>query len=620
MKGIFLYIFIVCISIDCVYSQGGPEICDNAIDDDMDGLIDLNDTDCICVGDQPVSLIPNPSFEDMTCCPTSNAQLDCAVDWIQASAPTTDYIHLCDNYLGNVNIPAFAPLPLPDGEGAVGFRDGEAFNGAIWKEYVGACLISPLLAGIDYRLELFVGFQDGVPGSTSVDLALFGGTTCTQLPFGNGQLVGCPANTATYDQIDIRTVSGSNEWVTVVFEFTPTVDYEVMVIGPGCPDNPNASQNPYFFIDGLFLAESVDFGVPFEAIDGSICNDDLRLTATFDADATYQWYKDGIAIIGATDNELSIANQDENEGLYQCIIESEVGCFSTFSYTLRIPPYFSQFATSICEGDTLRYENQILTEAGTTPVTTSAADGCDSIILVDILLIPNSSFDTLVALCIGDTVSIFGETYTQDTTTMVTGTNAAGCDSIVSLIIETYPEIDAIELDDEIDASLGELISYAPIYVDPDLVSFTWYDGSNNIVSSDSLLTDILAVQNTTFEIIGLDENDCPTVAQIELRVSRRTAVIHVPNIFSPNGDFINDFFTIYGTRAIQSIDQFVIYDRWGNLVHQELNIPRLDEYEGWDGYFQGQPAAEGVYAWMVRVTFLDQQQELLSGDVTLIR
>ena len=42
------------------------EICDNGIDDDGDGLIDLNDPDCECNGfgtPQTIpSLIPNPSF------------------------------------------------------------------------------------------------------------------------------------------------------------------------------------------------------------------------------------------------------------------------------------------------------------------------------------------------------------------------------------------------------------------------------------------------------------------------------------------------------------------------------------------------------------------------------
>ncbi|KAA3631883.1 MAG: hypothetical protein DWQ02_15640, partial [Bacteroidetes bacterium] len=81
----------------------GQEICDNAIDDDGDGLVDLNDDDCLCDALWPSSLIPNPSFEERSCCPTENAQLYCANNWIQASSPTTDYVHTCGGYLGNTS-------------------------------------------------------------------------------------------------------------------------------------------------------------------------------------------------------------------------------------------------------------------------------------------------------------------------------------------------------------------------------------------------------------------------------------------------------------------------------------------------------------------------------------
>ena len=72
------------------------EICDNGFDDDNDNLIDLNDDDCICVEARASSLIPNPSFEKLDCCPNDKSQLYCATDWIQASVATTDLVHLCD--------------------------------------------------------------------------------------------------------------------------------------------------------------------------------------------------------------------------------------------------------------------------------------------------------------------------------------------------------------------------------------------------------------------------------------------------------------------------------------------------------------------------------------------
>jgi len=74
------------------------EICNNALDDDMDGLINLNDDDCDCSGfggSEISSLIPNPSFEEMSCCPGPPAMLSCAENWIQSSLATSDYFNLC---------------------------------------------------------------------------------------------------------------------------------------------------------------------------------------------------------------------------------------------------------------------------------------------------------------------------------------------------------------------------------------------------------------------------------------------------------------------------------------------------------------------------------------------
>ena len=63
MKQIVLLFIYVLFSVTLLYSQ---EICDNGIDDDGDGLIDLNDTtDCVCNGSissSDTSLIPNHSF------------------------------------------------------------------------------------------------------------------------------------------------------------------------------------------------------------------------------------------------------------------------------------------------------------------------------------------------------------------------------------------------------------------------------------------------------------------------------------------------------------------------------------------------------------------------------
>ncbi len=126
------------------------EVCNNAIDDDADGLIDLNDTtDCTCNtilgGGGVESIIPNPSFEEMDCCPQSFSELNCAMEWEQATSGTSDFLHTCGFF------PSGVPTPLPDGDGCLA-----ALVLVGWQEYVGVCLDAPMTAGTSYTLSMMV--------------------------------------------------------------------------------------------------------------------------------------------------------------------------------------------------------------------------------------------------------------------------------------------------------------------------------------------------------------------------------------------------------------------------------------------------------------------------------
>jgi hypothetical protein len=69
------------------FHVSAQEICNNGLDDDNDGLVDLNDNfDCACNGISAVNpgnnYIPNPSFEEYNCLPTQFSQVvDTNVVW-----------------------------------------------------------------------------------------------------------------------------------------------------------------------------------------------------------------------------------------------------------------------------------------------------------------------------------------------------------------------------------------------------------------------------------------------------------------------------------------------------------------------------------------------------------
>ena len=81
-----------------------------------------------------------------------------------------------------------------------------------------------------------------------------------------------------------------------------------------------------------------------------------------------------------------------------------------------------------------------------------------------------------------------------------------------------------------------------------------------------------------------------------------------LPNVFSPNGDNVNDLFIPILSRSIASI-KLVVYNRWGTIVF-ETDDPEIM----WDGkdYNSNRDLSEGVYFYTVTY-----EEILLEGNQT---
>ncbi len=92
---------------------------------------------------------------------------------------------------------------------------------------------------------------------------------------------------------------------------------------------------------------------------------------------------------------------------------------------------------------------------------------------------------------------------------------------------------------------------------------------------------------------------------------------MELPNVFSPNGDGVNDFFFPRQilTRGVISF-KMDIYNRWGQLIYETTNT----DGRGWDGNFNDQKQPEGVYVYLIDATFKDGTIEHHQGNVTLLR
>jgi gliding motility-associated-like protein len=99
-----------------------------------------------------------------------------------------------------------------------------------------------------------------------------------------------------------------------------------------------------------------------------------------------------------------------------------------------------------------------------------------------------------------------------------------------------------------------------------------------------------------------------------------RNIAIYVPNVFSPNGDGINDRLLISADTAVQEIESFTIFDRWGNMVYLNEHFLPNDPGEAWDGKHNGVTLNPGVYAFKMLVRFADGTTQIRYGDVTVMR
>jgi gliding motility-associated-like protein len=102
----------------------------------------------------------------------------------------------------------------------------------------------------------------------------------------------------------------------------------------------------------------------------------------------------------------------------------------------------------------------------------------------------------------------------------------------------------------------------------------------------------------------------------VRIKVIRGPLNIFAPNVFTPNGDNINDAFTLFSGRLVSEIIIMRIYDRWGNLVFEKNNFPPNDVSSGWDGRNRGNSAGEGVFVWYAFVKLIDNSTEKISGEV----
>jgi len=121
---------------------------------------------------------------------------------------------------------------------------------------------------------------------------------------------------------------------------------------------------------------------------------------------------------------------------YTVTVSVGANCTATASHTVSVgQPSASQFSRSICSGQSFFFNGANRTQGGTYKDTLSNSAGCDSIITLTLTVSPALTGSTTATICQGGSYAFNGRLLTQPGSYKDTLQSTGGCDSILTLTL-----------------------------------------------------------------------------------------------------------------------------------------------------------------------------------------
>ena len=147
---------------------------------------------------------------------------------------------------------------------------------------------------------------------------------------------------------------------------------------------------------------------------------------------------------------------------------------------------------------------------------------------------------------------------------------------------------------------------------------WNWSSGPKIFNNNSDILIDTPKISGT-YRVRVTDLMGCTSEDLVNVIV-KKNIKIYIPNAFSPNGDGINDVFRIYSDDLkIEKVNYLRIFDRWGNMVHEEKDFTINGTQKGWNGTFKLLHMKPAVFVYSTEITLLDGSIIKKTGDVTLV-
>jgi gliding motility-associated-like protein len=195
-----------------------------------------------------------------------------------------------------------------------------------------------------------------------------------------------------------------------------------------------------------------------------------------------------------------------------------------------------------------------------------------------------------------------------------TNNNACGADTAYLLVrVNENPTVNAGE--DKI-ISAGSSVDLDPVY-SSDVISFSWTPTGELFRAGSNAIT-VRPTENTEYTASVENRFGCKAQDKVKVTVACQKANVFIPNLFSPNGDNVNDVFFVRGI-GLQKVRSIRIFNRWGQIVFSKNNFNANDATEGWDGRYKGKLLSTDTYIYMAEVVCGNGTVFSLNGNISLV-
>jgi gliding motility-associated-like protein len=186
-------------------------------------------------------------------------------------------------------------------------------------------------------------------------------------------------------------------------------------------------------------------------------------------------------------------------------------------------------------------------------------------------------------------------------------TNADGCVSDTALkTLTIYPNPKLTLKHNELVLSGGTL-AIKPLYVYGNQLQYLWTPAT--YLSSDtSVAPKTIPDDDITYKLTLTAEGGCTASDTVHITVLKGPVV---PNVFSPNGDGINDTWRIKYLESYEGAT-VEVYNRSGQIIYRSIGYA-VD----WDGTYKGSPLPVGTYYYIINPK---NNRPIVTGSVTIIK